>query len=382
MNEWGTGLEPIRQAEDTSDRLLSGEAVTGGRYGAPISCGVNDRGVSRQALSASIHGRRLSINALGSNPTQVLVFKDGVLDASETSGIVKLKSGRPKAGVEDGCEVTVGGGDVTVVIAMGTQIQEQDERSIVRTHGVEGASRMAFGEDEAQSVIQHVGDVRDLRVKRVIEESLRHSNFIRLDFKVNTGVSVPVVEAPQAARVAETHDVSMMYEVHIKPEETPVSNVDPRIVGRLTNGGNILMGCAEHAGLGVDIQMGAGDEVATRQVLVRLSQDGEKNFAVVERLSPTYPTEVYSVDEKGVMTALPGAGGIDRIELPSDRKVSVRIGLGKAPHLMLPEDGLGAPSESRMAASKGVPEEELAGSPIEMSRYRLALSFTPKEKAG
>jgi len=117
-----------------------------------------------------------------------------------------------------------------------------------------------------------------------------------------------------------------------------------------------------------------------RQVLVRLSQSGGKNYAVVERLSPTYPTEVYSVDEKGVMTALPGSGGIDRVELPSDKKVSVKIGLGKAQHLALPEGGMSPPAESRRG-SREVPEEELAGSPIEMSRFRLTLSFTPKEKA-
>jgi len=204
-------------------------------------------------------------------------------------------------------------------------------------------------------------------------------------------VSVPAVEAQQAARVAETHDVSMTYEIarsiREKVEGRDAADVlepkvvDPRITRRLTNGGNIIMGCAENAGLGVDVQVGAHGEVATRQVLVRLSQAGDKKYAVVERLSPNFPTEVYSVDEKGVMTALPGAGGIDRVELPSDKKVSVKIGLGKAPHLELPEGGLEAPSESRMAASKGVPEEELAGSPIEMSRFRLTLSFTPKEKA-
>jgi hypothetical protein len=250
---------------------------------------------------------------------------------------------------------------------------------------------MAFGEDEAQSVMQLVGDVRDLRVKQVIEESLTHSNFIRLDFKLNAGVTVPAVEEPEAPAVSATHAVVMTYELARSLEERVEGRdaadvlepkpVDARITRRLTNGGNILMGCAENAGLGVDLQMGEKGEVATRQVLVRLSQSGGKNFAVVERLSPDYPTEVYSVDEKGFMTVLPGRGGIDLVEVPSDKKMSVRIGLGRAQHLELSDDGISAPAESKGGVSREIPEAELPAFPIEMSRYRLTLSFTPKAKA-
>ncbi|MFH1788292.1 MAG: hypothetical protein ABH834_02790 [Candidatus Altiarchaeota archaeon] len=149
VNDFGTGLEPVRQQPGTADALLRGGVVTGGRYGAPISCGRNDKYVSRQAISASICGRELSLNALGPNESQVLVFKNGQLDEGETATIVKAPTKSPDAGKKDGCKVTIGGENVTVVIAMGSKIE--DERSILRTAGFDDASRMAFGEEEGQS---------------------------------------------------------------------------------------------------------------------------------------------------------------------------------------------------------------------------------------
>lgn len=65
VNLTGIGLVPVRQQPGTADTLLNEGLITGGRYGAPISCGKEDTHVSRQAISASICGRELSFECLG-----------------------------------------------------------------------------------------------------------------------------------------------------------------------------------------------------------------------------------------------------------------------------------------------------------------------------
>ena len=247
---------------------------------------------------------------------------------------------------------------------------------------------MAFGDDEAQSVIERVGDPQDMRVKRVIDDSLTHSNFICLDFKAKAEAQIPAVEEPPVAPVSHTHDVSMTYEIsrpinrtvdprHIE-KSVGVNPVDPRIVGRLADGGNIMMGCAEHAANAVEIQMGAHGEVATRQVLVRLDQSEGKNYTVVEKLSPQYPTEIFREDAQGNISPVQAPGNIARIEIPADREVTVKIGLGLAPHLQLPSDGMDPPSESERAMSRSVVSAELPDLAVEMSKYRFGLTFSPR----
>lgn len=383
----GASLEPIDQTLDTADRLRDGGVVTAGRHGggAHILCGGNDKHVSRQMLSASVHGRKLSINALGGNEAQVLVFKNGQLDEKETATIAKAKTGSPDAGKTDGCTVTIGGENVSVVIAMGTKIE--DDRSIMQSVGFDKASRMVFGAEEGASIIEMVGNVQDMRVRKAIDDSLTHSNFIRLDFQANEGAQVPAVEEPPVAALDETHNVSMTYILVLNPKERVVERdiaaalgqkpVNEKITGRLSNGGNVMMGCAENAASAVEVQMGAHGEVATRQVLVRVEQSQGKNFAVVEKLSPDYPTEIFREDDQGNISPVSAPGDIARIEIPSNKEVTVKIGLGLAPHLQLPVDGMSMPSVSA-AGPDEASSAELPDLAVEMSKFRFELKFTPR----
>ncbi|MFH1788293.1 MAG: hypothetical protein ABH834_02795 [Candidatus Altiarchaeota archaeon] len=227
-------------------------------------------------------------------------------------------------------------------------------------------------------------------MRQVIEESLKHSNFIRLDFRANPGANVPVLEHPPVAPVSETHDVSMTYGLELNPNERVVEKedvgvfkpepVDQRITQRLVNGGNVMMGCAEQAASAVEIQMGHQGEVATRQVLVRLEQVNGKNYAVVEKLSTDHPTEIFREDAAGNISPVQAPGSIARVEIPENEEVTVKIGLGVAPHLQLPSNGVDAPSESAQAISRSVPSAELPDLAVEMSKYRFRLKFTPKDR--
>ena len=373
LDETGDGFIDVVQQKGTAEKLLKGELVTGGRNGAPISCGQNDTAVSRLAISASINQRRLTFNALTQNEVQVLVFEDG-----KNPGIKSIM--KTDTGANERADILIGGKDTTVILAMGTPpIREESsldssellERSIAAFGAKEGASLMSALSDQSE------GQPSDIRA--VLEEALNHSNFIRLDFtskgKFPLADAIDIYGSP----VTDLYDVSLGCKIHDKVDRVRTLVLEERLLDKLGNGGNLLFGRSEKGASAVDVQIGTRQDLSTRQAVFRLDECGECKYAVVENLAPENPLQVFQVDYQGNEVFVPFDGDIARVEIPLTKPVAVKIGFGTAPFLNVYKSPWQEPVGGAKGQSDRITPQDFADLGVETGKYRFRFDFTSKQ---